>query len=200
MVSHFAGSYLPLDDKVAHTVERNQRERLERIFTECDSSKTQNVTADDIKSVLRFTDLVVDDAHKVLYCYVPKVGCTSWKVSITSTVHSERKIRDNLTVYYKGVHEIPPRDSAGCLASLNDLLFNLDICFRFNERKNSVFPPRPTKRDPLQCKIHFTSFRQIWCTIREDPLLPSVSHLSFQKCAENQESISTLYLISTCLK
>ena len=33
--------------------------------------------------------LVVDEKHKILYCELPKVGCTNWKRTLLQLLHPE---------------------------------------------------------------------------------------------------------------
>ena len=72
---------MPMNATTAEMVQRNQRDRVQQIRNVCNYSQKPRVTAEDIQIILKSTNVIVDDKHKTLYCYVPKVGCTSWKVS-----------------------------------------------------------------------------------------------------------------------
>ncbi|XP_077986370.1 carbohydrate sulfotransferase 11-like [Glandiceps talaboti] len=58
-------------------LEEEQRKRRSLIYKQCEKYQVQ-ATLDRISS--RTLDhLLVDDTHKLIYCYVPKVACTNWK-------------------------------------------------------------------------------------------------------------------------
>ncbi|XP_063969224.1 carbohydrate sulfotransferase 14-like [Lytechinus pictus] len=69
-----------IDWYTAHMTEI-QLERRQRLQKACNnlgyhSSNSSALTADQLR---RFSNLMVIPKLKVVYCYVPKVGCTSWK-------------------------------------------------------------------------------------------------------------------------
>ena len=41
------------------------------------------MTVESVADIKHYTNIVVDDKYKLLYCAVPKVGCTSWKVKLS---------------------------------------------------------------------------------------------------------------------
>ncbi|XP_015519195.2 carbohydrate sulfotransferase 11 [Neodiprion lecontei] len=51
-------------------------ERQERLQKNCDTLPRQR---DQLVTSKIFHHLIVDELHKLLYCYVPKVACTNWK-------------------------------------------------------------------------------------------------------------------------
>ena len=94
-----------MNDSIAELVEKNQLNRIQQIRNVCNYSHKKPVTADNIQNVLKFSNVIVDDKHKILYCYVPKVGCTSWKVSITyfhRQFFGERTDLSNIMQNYSG--------------------------------------------------------------------------------------------------
>ena len=47
-------------------------------------SLRKEVTVKNVANIKRYTNVAVDDKHKLLYCYVPKVGCTSLEGEIST--------------------------------------------------------------------------------------------------------------------
>ncbi|XP_077987396.1 carbohydrate sulfotransferase 11-like [Glandiceps talaboti] len=58
-------------------IEDEQRKRRSLIHKLCEQYQVQ-ATLDRISST-NLDHLLVDDTHKLIYCYVPKVACTNWK-------------------------------------------------------------------------------------------------------------------------
>jgi len=89
-----------------------QQERKRRVSAYCKTAKT---TVLQPRSLNHF---IVDNKHKIVYCYIPKVACTTWKKIIaqlvglkSKSVHEQRfnllssqskaKARSILQNYYK---------------------------------------------------------------------------------------------------
>ncbi|XP_011500319.1 PREDICTED: carbohydrate sulfotransferase 11 [Ceratosolen solmsi marchali] len=53
-------------------------ERQEQLQYKCDQM-TKDKILEKIQDPEAFRNLLVDEKHKLLYCYVPKVACTNWK-------------------------------------------------------------------------------------------------------------------------
>ncbi|KAJ8669626.1 hypothetical protein QAD02_000885 [Eretmocerus hayati] len=53
-------------------------ERQEQLQYKCDQMTREN-PLEPIEEPKAFENLLVDDRHRLLYCYVPKVACTNWK-------------------------------------------------------------------------------------------------------------------------
>ncbi|KAF2366047.1 Sulfotransferase [Trinorchestia longiramus] len=62
--------------------EKEQISRKRKLQTVCDVTAAETAHK-DIKALVEkpnsLSNILVDDEHKVLYCYVPKVACTQWK-------------------------------------------------------------------------------------------------------------------------
>ena len=78
------GVYLPLNDETSTMVHHRNEERKQQINNVCATKNlTKTITLENMKKIKAYTNVAVDDKHKLLYCYVPKVGCTSWKVKLS---------------------------------------------------------------------------------------------------------------------
>ncbi|XP_030628281.1 carbohydrate sulfotransferase 12-like [Chanos chanos] len=70
-------------DPISPELKQRQYARKKLVHEFCNNSDTlnflgRNRTFDDIPKH-ELENLIVDDRHGIIYCYVPKVGCTQWK-------------------------------------------------------------------------------------------------------------------------
>ncbi|XP_078040303.1 carbohydrate sulfotransferase 11 isoform X2 [Augochlora pura] len=54
-------------------------ERQERLQYNCEEILNDVGTVDEVSDPESFRNILVDEQHDLLYCYVPKVACTNWK-------------------------------------------------------------------------------------------------------------------------
>lgn len=76
---HFnsSSSWKPL--QLPKTCELTEADRLKSLYEWCEQN---NISSSPIsKQSIRenFKDVYVDDKYKVMYCHIPKTGCTNWK-------------------------------------------------------------------------------------------------------------------------
>ena len=78
------GIYLPLYDEARTKVHQRNQDRKQQVNNICTAKNLRkNISLENMKKIKRYTNVAVDDKHKLLYCYVPKVACTSWKVKLS---------------------------------------------------------------------------------------------------------------------
>ena len=78
------GVFLPLHDETRTMVWQMNEDRKQQVSDVCATKNLRkDVTLQNVKKIKAYTNVAVDDKHKLLYCYVPKVACTSWKVKLS---------------------------------------------------------------------------------------------------------------------
>ena len=91
------GVYLPLNDETSTMVHHRNEERRQQINNVCATKNlTKKISLENMKKIKAYTNVAVDDKHKLLYCYVPKVACTSWKVKLS--LMSDKAVNGEATV------------------------------------------------------------------------------------------------------
>ena len=97
MVRKNKGVYLPLDLETMDTVRQTNEKRKQQINNVCATNNLRKtITLENMKTIKAYTNVAVDDKHKLLYCYVPKVACTSWKVKLS--LMSDKAVNGEATV------------------------------------------------------------------------------------------------------
>uniref|UniRef100_A0A3P9HLA7 Carbohydrate sulfotransferase n=1 Tax=Oryzias latipes TaxID=8090 RepID=A0A3P9HLA7_ORYLA len=62
-----------------------------------------NQSLDDLKES-NLTNVIVDDKHGIIYCYIPKVACTNWKRTLIALNYSE-PYPDPMSFEHNWVHD-----------------------------------------------------------------------------------------------
>jgi len=72
------GVYNNVKESVEKSIEDKQRTRNFNIRRICGPNKSvKNLTSTQARYV--YDHMIVDDINGLLYCYIPKVGCSNWK-------------------------------------------------------------------------------------------------------------------------
>ncbi|XP_063056099.1 carbohydrate sulfotransferase 12-like [Engraulis encrasicolus] len=95
---------------ISQKLKQRQKEREETFRSVCSANSTfpgKNRKFDDIPDK-ELEHFIMDDRHKIIYCFVPKVACTNWKRIMA--VLSERRVggvvyHDPLNIPHDAIHE-----------------------------------------------------------------------------------------------
>lgn len=74
-----AGTEKYLPEKSITTLETEQTQRKKLAKEVCTLSQKKTNLDSVIKDRVLLDHIIVDEEHRLLYCYVPKVACTNWK-------------------------------------------------------------------------------------------------------------------------
>ncbi|KAM8931021.1 carbohydrate sulfotransferase 13 [Pelodytes ibericus] len=122
------------DQMELSSVQANHQKRRELLASSCKTytRKRRVLTAEDLKH------LIVDDAHGLLYCYVPKVACTNWK-RVMMVLTGQGKYKDPGQIPANEAH-IPTN-----LRSLSEFSTS-EINYRLRNYLKFVFVREPFER------------------------------------------------------
>jgi len=75
--------------------------------------------------------MIVDDIHGLLYCYIPKVGCSNWK-RVMAVLTGEYKSIDNITLYdMRNTTKISRNLNSLSKYSAEEIAYRLNNYFKF---------------------------------------------------------------------
>lgn len=81
-----AGTEKYLPEKSITTLETEQTQRKKLAKEVCTLSQKKPNLDSVIKDRVLLDHIIVDEEHRLLYCYVPKVACTNWKRLLVSQI------------------------------------------------------------------------------------------------------------------
>lgn len=117
--------------ELTQTINIQRQELMQR---QCDLMDGNKLTLDDL-SELQMDHMIVDKEHKLLYCYVPKVGLSFSNVLVHSTCQNnfykcQRKVLQNFMIFFFVSHYFLFLVSSSIRASMCSLSGRLcPICF-----------------------------------------------------------------------
>ncbi|KAI4876067.1 hypothetical protein NFI96_010445 [Prochilodus magdalenae] len=120
-----------LDQSAVASVLQGRRELLDQAC-QSHTRKRRLLTHEDLRH------LIVDDKHKLLYCYVPKVACTNWK-RVLMVLTGDGRYRDPLAIPANEAHV------AGRLRSLSEYT-KAEINERLRTYLKFIFVREPFER------------------------------------------------------
>ncbi|XP_033644685.1 carbohydrate sulfotransferase 9-like [Asterias rubens] len=101
--------YMQLNSSLYEKWTQEQELKKKHVQDTCKSlrsdSRSANLKYDLTEAVLKtLNHLLVVDSHKIIYCYVPKIGCTSWKRILLVLLEKIKRVED---VSHMGAHYTP---------------------------------------------------------------------------------------------
>ncbi len=140
------GVYLPMSTQQLANRESINAKRTERAKTVClQNGLSESLTRKHLKTIQNLTNLVVDDKHKIMYCYIPKIGCTNWKLKLALMIGEVNKtwLTDSL-LWESPVHSKHGMATVG-LRMLNSYTLD-EMSYRIKNYYKFVFVRYPLER------------------------------------------------------
>ena len=132
----FSLSCIP-DDNKSTSLEQLNTKRVALVRDTCDIYRNSKTVKN--LSPTTYYYLIADDTHRVVYCYVPKVACSSLKYLMENTT-SKRPIKMNL-----GVHDPNLMRSAG-LIQMSDIKNATERQYKLEHYKTILVVRNPFER------------------------------------------------------
>ncbi|XP_076872256.1 carbohydrate sulfotransferase 12-like [Brachyhypopomus gauderio] len=156
-------------------LEHRQYARKKLINDLCNNNGTirflKEKTLDDIPSDL-LSNLVVDDRHGIIYCYVPKVACTQWK-RVMIVLSESLKVNGTP---YKNLSDIPTEIVHG--DSLIYLKSHRDMKQKLRKYKKFTFVRNPFVRLISAYREKFNKPNKYFYKTFAVPILVKYGHMS----------------------
>lgn len=146
-----------------------QKSRRRHLAYICENNFTSNMQSTTM------TSLIVDDVHRVIYCYIPKVACTGWKrtmVNLTGKVNPDKL--SSLPVHQDWYIRSVGLKFLGDYSS-DEMMERLRIYPKFLfvrhplERLLSAFRDKFIKRNKFTVRFHHKYGRHIVQKFRRNP-------------------------------
>ncbi|XP_068164936.1 carbohydrate sulfotransferase 12-like [Antennarius striatus] len=102
--------------KTVEPIHQVQKLRQQHLRKMCDTIKKDGSYSLDDLGDEDLANLIYDDKHRIIYCYIPKVACTNWKRLMYALRYGLSVHQDLMSIEHEEVHKF---DALHCLTNIS---------------------------------------------------------------------------------